>query len=94
MFLLFHMGLYLMACILLDENYYFCSVQIILGKDTPAGCTMQTVGDKCEVHVMLRGLVDTAREISRLQEKISKLSLQLDKLQTAMGTEGYEQKVN
>jgi len=54
---------------------------------------MQTVGDKCEVHVMLRGLVDTAREISRLQDKISKLSIQLDKLQTAMGTEGYEQKV-
>ena len=70
-----------------------CSVQIILGKETPTGCTMQTVGDKCEVHVMLRGHVDTAREIDRLQEKISKLSLQLDKLQTTMATEGYEQKV-
>ncbi|XP_065918403.1 valine--tRNA ligase-like [Dysidea avara] len=69
------------------------NVQIILGKETPTGCTMQTVGDKCEVHVMLRGLVDTAREIDRLQEKISKLSLQLDKLQTTMATEGYEQKV-
>lgn len=54
---------------------------------------MQTVGDKCEVHVMLRGLVDVDREISRLQEKISKLSVQLDKLQTAMTTERYEQKV-
>ena len=54
---------------------------------------MQTVGDKCEVHVMLKGLVDTAREINRLQEKIVKISLQLDKLQTAMATEGYEQKV-
>lgn len=54
---------------------------------------MQTVGDKCEVHVMLRGLVDVAREISRLQEKISKLSVQLDKLQTSMAIEGYEQKV-
>ena len=54
---------------------------------------MQTVGDKCEVHVMLRGLVDPAQEISRLQEKIIKLSTQLDKLQTAMATEGYKQKV-
>ena len=54
---------------------------------------MQTVGDKCEVHMMLRGLVDVAREISRLQEKIGKLSIQLDKLQTAMAAEGYEQKV-
>ena len=54
---------------------------------------MQTVGDKCEVHVMLKGLVDVDREISRLQEKITKLSIQLDKLQTAMATEGYEQKV-
>ena len=54
---------------------------------------MQTVGDKCEVHLMLKGLVDVDREISRLQEKITKLSIQLDKLQTAMATEGYEQKV-
>lgn len=68
-------------------------VHIILGKDTPPGCTMQTIGDKCEVHVMLRGLVDVDREIGRLQEKITKLSIQLDKLQTAMATEGYEQKV-
>ena len=70
------------------------SVHIILGKETPPGCTMQTVGDKCEVHVMLKGLVDVDREISRLQEKITKLSVQLDKLQTAMATEGYEQKVH
>ena len=55
---------------------------------------MQTIGDKCEVHVMLRGLVDVDREIGRLQEKITKLSIQLDKLQTAMATEGYEQKVH
>ena len=54
---------------------------------------MQTVGDKCEVHMMLRGLVDVPREISRLQEKITKLSMQLDKLQTAMAAEGYEAKV-
>jgi len=77
-----------------ELSYLFSrSVHIILGKETPSGCTMQTVGDKCEVHVMLRGLVDPAQEISRLQEKIIKLSTQLDKLQTAMATEGYKQKV-
>ena len=83
----------LCSCDLLSTINCPCSVHIILGKETPSGCIMQTVGDKCEVHMMLRGLVDVAREISRLQEKITKLSIQLDKLQTAMAAEGYEQKV-
>ena len=59
----------------------------------PGGCTMTTVGASCEVHLMLRGLVDVAKEISRLEEKIDKLDTQISKLKKTMSMENYEQKV-
>ena len=55
---------------------------------------MTTVGATCEVHLMLRGMVDAEKEVARLQEKIEKLNLQVDKLKKAMSIDGYEEKVN
>ena len=55
---------------------------------------MTTVGATCEVHLMLRGMVDAEKEVARLQEKIEKLNLQVDKLRKAMNIDGYEEKVN
>lgn len=43
---------------------------------------------------MLRGMVDAEKEVARLQEKIEKLNLQVDKLRKAMSIDGYEEKVN
>ena len=54
---------------------------------------MTTVGATCEVHLMLRGMVDAEKEVARLQEKIEKLNLQTDKLRKAMSIDGYEEKV-
>ena len=59
----------------------------------PSGCTMSTVGATCEVHLMLRGMVDADKEVARLEEKTQKLDAQVDKLKKTMSVEGYEDKV-
>lgn len=55
---------------------------------------MATVGHQCEVHLLVKGLVDPPKEMARLEEKISRLSSQLEKLSVAMSKERYEEKVS
>jgi valyl-tRNA synthetase len=59
----------------------------------PEGCTMQTLGNKCQVYVLLKGLVDVPKEIVRLEEKLQKLQEQIGKLVEKMSIDGYEEKV-
>lgn len=54
---------------------------------------METVGHSCEVHLLLRGLVDVEKEVAKIEEKISKLNNQLEKLMKGMSIENYEEKV-
>ena len=54
---------------------------------------MTTVGATCEVHLMLRGMVDAEKEVAKLEDKIQKLNGQADKLRKAMSINGYEEKV-
>ena len=68
-------------------------VHLLTSEPVPAGCTMTTVGATCEVHLMLRGMVDADKEVARLEEKIEKLNSQVDKLKKAMSIDGYEEKV-
>ncbi len=66
---------------------------MVTSEPIPEGCTMATVGAHCEVHLMLRGMVDVEKEISRLQQKIDKLDGQISKLKKTMSIENYENKV-
>jgi valyl-tRNA synthetase len=72
-----------------------CSKVNLLSADeaVPGGCTMTTVGASCQVHLQLKGLVDIAREVSKLEERISKIDTQLAKLRQQEQVEGYEEKV-
>ena len=54
---------------------------------------MQTLGNKCQVYVLLKGLVDVPKEIVRLEEKLQKLQEQIGKLVEKMSIDGYEEKV-
>ena len=54
---------------------------------------MTTVGANCEVHLMLRGLVDVGKEVARLEDKIEKLDGQIAKIQKVMDMENYVEKV-
>ncbi|XP_072015193.1 valine--tRNA ligase-like [Amphiura filiformis] len=59
----------------------------------PIGCAMATVSDKCEVHLQLTGLVDTSKEIEKLEKRISSLTSQQTRLQETMDKPDYESKV-
>ena len=67
---------------------------MLTSEPVPGGCTMTTVGASCEVHLMLRGLVDAEKEIVRLDEKIEKLDGQIAKIKKGMSIENYKEKVN
>ena len=54
---------------------------------------MRTVGASCEVHLMLRGMVDVVKEVNRLQEKIGKIDTQISKMNKTISMENYEEKV-
>ncbi|ESO02109.1 hypothetical protein HELRODRAFT_106472 [Helobdella robusta] len=44
----------------------------------PQGCAIQTVSTKCEVHMMLKGLIDFTKEAEKLKDKKGKLEVQLN----------------
>ena len=51
------------------------------------------MGHQCEVHLLLRGLVDVGKEVARLEDNITKLSSQLEKMAETVSIENYEEKV-
>lgn len=55
---------------------------------------MQTLGNKCQIFILLKGLIDVPREIARIKEKLQKLEGQIAKLVASMSIEGYEEKVS
>ncbi|XP_061383734.1 valine--tRNA ligase isoform X2 [Danaus plexippus] len=59
----------------------------------PMGCSILTVSDKIEVHLVLKGLVDPQKEITKLEKKKENLSQTINKLQQAMAADDYTAKV-
>ncbi|CAK1580629.1 unnamed protein product [Parnassius mnemosyne] len=59
----------------------------------PIGCSILTVSDKIEVHLVLKGLIDPQKEIAKIEKKKEALSQTISKLQQAMTAEDYTVKV-
>lgn len=74
------------------QTLAYCS-KTALGENIPAGCTIITVSDKCEVHLLLKGLIDPSKEITKLQKKIDFLKSTENKLTQAMNAADYATKV-
>jgi len=68
-------------------------IHVVCEEKPPQGCAVATVSDKCEVHVLLKGVVDVAKEITKLESKKEKLNGQLGKLREAMEIADYVTKV-
>ncbi|KAJ2142278.1 valine--tRNA ligase [Coemansia sp. RSA 451] len=43
------------------------------GEAIPAGCVVSSVGDEVAIHLLVRGKVDIGQEISKIEDKISKV---------------------
>ena len=54
---------------------------------------MATVGHSCEVHLLVKGLIDVAKESARLEDMVTKITTQLEKLAEVTSREGYIEKV-
>ncbi|PSN35861.1 Valine--tRNA ligase [Blattella germanica] len=70
----------------------YCS-KVELCKSAPQGCAILTVSNKCEVHLLLKGLIDPAKELVKLQKKEDQLQQQFYKLKSLMDSSTYQDKV-
>ncbi|ESP01745.1 hypothetical protein LOTGIDRAFT_176433, partial [Lottia gigantea] len=68
-------------------------VHILINEAPPSGCAMSTVSTKCETNLMLKGLIDVKKEISKLEGKKDTLGKQLIKLKDSTKKSDYSSKV-
>ncbi|KAK3747841.1 hypothetical protein QZH41_015985 [Actinostola sp. cb2023] len=68
-------------------------LQILCHERPPVGCAIGTLQDKCEVHLLLKGVIDIPKEISKLQNKKENLKQSLHKLMEATQIPDYKTKV-
>lgn len=74
------------------QTLAYCS-KTEVNEAAPDGCTIITVSDKCEVNLLLKGLIEPAKEITKVQKKIEFLQGKKEKLEKAMSAPDYESKV-
>nr|CAD7424685.1 unnamed protein product [Timema monikensis] len=71
----------------------YCSKVEVNPDSLPSGCAILTVSDKCEVHLLLKGLIEPEKELSKLNKKRETLEQQVTKLNQVMSATDYEFKV-
>ncbi|KAG5898092.1 hypothetical protein JTB14_001795 [Gonioctena quinquepunctata] len=74
------------------QTLAYCS-KTQVNEPAPSGCTILTVSDKCEVHLLLKGLIDPNKEITKIQKKLEFLHGTKEKLIKATNASDYELKV-
>lgn len=70
----------------------YCST---LNFDTkpPIGCAILTVTGQCEVHLLLKGLIQVDKELQKLEKKKAQLVQTVEKLNQAIQASDYATKV-
>ncbi|XP_014212180.1 valine--tRNA ligase isoform X1 [Copidosoma floridanum] len=66
---------------------------IVSVEEPPSGCTIITVSDKLQVHLLLKGLIDPVKELEKMKKKEKQLKDTIQKLQKSMESPDYEIKV-
>ncbi|KAG8224272.1 hypothetical protein J437_LFUL005078 [Ladona fulva] len=76
---------------------YCCKVEVAKSsneeKPSSGGYAILTVSGECEVHLLLKGLVDPVKELEKLEKKKEKLEQQASKFEVAAKAPDYESKV-
>ncbi|KAH8325147.1 hypothetical protein KR074_003395 [Drosophila pseudoananassae] len=70
----------------------YCS-KVVFDGEAPPGCAILTVTGQCEVHLLLKGLVEADKEIAKLQKKRDQLVQTVGKLTQASQAADYATKV-
>ncbi|XP_065342527.1 valine--tRNA ligase isoform X2 [Cloeon dipterum] len=58
-----------------------------------SGCAILTVSDKCEVHLVLQGIIDPAKELVKISKRREQLQSTVSKIQKDMDKADYQTKV-
>ncbi|XP_072401213.1 valine--tRNA ligase [Diabrotica undecimpunctata] len=74
------------------QTLAYCSKSPV-NETAPPGCTIITVSDKCEVNLLLKGLIEPSKEISKIQKKLDFLQTTRERLNKTMEAPDYESKV-
>lgn len=74
------------------ETLSYCSkVEVV--DETPIGCAILSINAQCEIHLMLKGIIEVDKEIAKLMKKSEQLQNTIVSLKKKMSIEGYETKV-
>lgn len=71
---------------------YCCKVEFVNSPPT-TGCAILTISGRCEVHLLLKGLIEADKEIDKLEKKRKQLDSVVNKLQQTMASNDYLIKV-
>lgn len=74
------------------QTLSYCSSTSIV-KEAPSGCAIITVNAQCEVHLLLKGIIEVEKEITKMEKKREQLVVSITKLKQKMSIEDYEKKV-
>lgn len=74
------------------QTLAYCS-SIMLVDEAPVGCAILTINAHCEVHLLLKGIIEVDKEIVKLEKKREQLQQTVNKLQQKISIEDYEKKV-
>lgn len=70
----------------------YCS-KLVFDEQPPNGCAILTVTGQCEVHLLLKGLIQVDKELQKLEKKQAQLIQTIEKLNQAMSAGDYSTKV-
>ena len=70
----------------------YCSSVDIVG-EAPSGCAILTINAQCEVHLLLKGIIEVEKEVGKLEKKREQLQQTISKLNQKMNIEDYDKKV-
>ncbi|XP_061632119.1 valine--tRNA ligase isoform X1 [Phyllopteryx taeniolatus] len=77
------------------QTLSYCQAVIPLSAEqvVPAGCAVAIASDRCTVNLMIKGLIDVDKELSKLQAKKGELDKLMEKLHDKMANSDYRDKV-
>ncbi|KAG5673539.1 hypothetical protein PVAND_003579 [Polypedilum vanderplanki] len=70
----------------------YCS-NIELTTTGPNGCAILSINAHCEIHLLLKGIIEADKEIAKLEKKRETMQQTINKLKQKMSIEDYEKKV-
>eukprot|EP00761_Pharyngomonas_kirbyi_P014295 gb/GECH01014325.1/.p1 GENE.gb/GECH01014325.1/~~gb/GECH01014325.1/.p1 ORF type:complete len:972 (+),score=309.36 gb/GECH01014325.1/:1-2916(+) len=68
-------------------------IEVLCDQDPPTGCAVEVVNQHVDVHLMLKGNIDVAAELKKLDKKKGKLEKAINGIEKKIDTSKYQEKV-